>query len=98
MVHQFRFIFEWDEEKEEINKRKHGYSFTKACEVFEDYNAIHLEDEFHSDEEERYYAIGKLRDGSAVLTVRYTRRGPRIRIFGAANWRKWRQFYEEENS
>ncbi|MDB9393708.1 BrnT family toxin [Microcystis aeruginosa] len=49
----------------------------------------------HSDSEERWFCIGKVKD--RVLTVRFTYRGGVIRIFGAAEWRKWRKFYEEHN-
>ncbi|ODV39795.1 hypothetical protein BFG60_0723 [Microcystis aeruginosa NIES-98] len=49
----------------------------------------------HSDSEERWFCIGKVKD--RVLTVRFTYRDGVIRIFGAAEWRKWRKFYEEHN-
>ena len=32
--------FEWDENKNKINKKKHGLSFEEAVEVFGDENAI----------------------------------------------------------
>ena len=34
--------FAWDENKNEINKKKHGLSFEEAREVFEDDNACLL--------------------------------------------------------
>ena len=40
--------FEWDENKEEINIRKHGVNFNEAQEAFYDENAIDDYDEFHS--------------------------------------------------
>ncbi|MCP5463594.1 MAG: BrnT family toxin [Deltaproteobacteria bacterium] len=88
------YIFEWNLHKEELNKRKHGIGFETAIQVFFDPNVVHLEDENHSSEEERFFAVGKCFEGK-VLTVRYTTRGNVIRIFGAANWRKWRKFYEK---
>ena len=45
---------EWDDEKNEINVRKHGISFETAAYVFADENRIELYDELHSDEEDRY--------------------------------------------
>lgn len=33
-------IFEWDENKNKINKRKHGISFEEAKTVFNDLHAI----------------------------------------------------------
>jgi uncharacterized DUF497 family protein len=50
--------FEWDENKEEINIRKHGVNFNEAQKAFYDENAIDDYDEFHSDEEKRFALIG----------------------------------------
>ncbi len=33
-----------------------------------------------------------------IMTVRFTYRGRKIRIFGAAFWRKGKKRYEEENN
>lgn len=85
--------FEWDLRKELENIRKHGFSFDEAIEVFADDTVIHLEDVKHSSEEERYYAVGRTKQG-VILTVRYTLREKVIRIFGAARWRKWEEYYE----
>lgn len=89
--------FEWDIYKELENISKHKITFREAIEVFADPDVIHLEDEAHSSEEDRFYAVGRTLNGS-VITVRYTVRGKIVRIFGAAKWRKWRKFYEKENS
>ena len=45
-------IFDWDENKNEINKKKHGISFEEAREVFNDDYAILFDDPEHSSEEE----------------------------------------------
>ena len=89
--------FEWDLRKEVANISRHKVSFLHAIEIFADPSVIHLEDEKHSSEEDRYYAVGTTLKGE-ILTVRYTMRENTIRIFGAARWRKWRKFYERENS
>lgn len=86
--------FEWDLHKELENIKKHGADFTEAQEVFIDPNVIHLEDGKHSHEEDRFYAVGKTRKGK-IITVRYSVRNNVIRIFGAAEWRKWRKYYEK---
>ena len=91
------YTFEWDERKELDNIAKHGVNFREAMEVFADPKVIHLEDEEHSSEEDRFYAVGKVTSGN-IITVRYTFRKKVIRIYGAANWRKWRKYYEKENS
>ncbi|MBL7686166.1 MAG: BrnT family toxin [Deltaproteobacteria bacterium] len=90
------FIFEWDLKKELENIRKHHISFNKAIEVFKDPNAIYLEDDKHSKIENRFYAVGKI-SSEQIITVRYTLRRNVIRVFGAAHWRKWRKFYEQNS-
>lgn len=89
--------FEWDIGKELENIAKHGIDFRTAIEIFSDPKVLHLEDERHSSVEDRFYAVGKTLRGE-VITVRYTTRGSMVRIFGAAKWRKWRRYYERENS
>ena len=50
--------FEWDENKNNINKRKHKVSFEEAKTVFEDANALVIEDPDHSEQEERFIILG----------------------------------------
>jgi len=87
--------FEWDETKDRVNQRKHGVSFSLAQWAFFDPHRVILEDLSHSDEENRYYCLGRVAEG--VLTVRFTYREKSIRIIGAGYWRKGRQIYEEKN-
>lgn len=94
MYNHEEYDFEWDLLKELANVAKHGLSFQEGTEVFYDSQVIHLEDPEHSTEEDRYYAVGKSKSGR-ILTVRYTTRTNTIRIFGVAEWRKWRKYYEE---
>lgn len=91
------YTFEWSEERELENILRHKISFAEALEVFTDARVLHLEDVIHSSREDRFYAVGKTKNGD-VITVRYTVRDQTIRIFGAAKWRKWRKYYEKENS
>ena len=86
--------FEWDEEKNLENQRKHGISFEEAQWAFTDPHRVIIEDLEHSEIEERYFCLGKVADG--ILTVRFTYRTNTIRIFGAGYWRKGRRRYEEE--
>lgn len=53
--------FEWDPNKNEINKKKHGLSFEAAKEVFYDEFAILFDDPDHSIEEERFLIIGSIK-------------------------------------
>ena len=50
--------FEWDENKNQTNIKKHGVSFEEACSVFNDEDALIMNDEFHSQNEERFILIG----------------------------------------
>lgn len=84
--------FEWDEKKERQNIEKHGIDFTVASYVFADKARIEYFDTLHSDEEDRYIVIGKVRD---VLYVVYTERGDRTRIISARRaTKKERRLYD----
>lgn len=50
--------FEWDENKNEINKKKHKISFEEAKTVFYDTEALLIDDPEHSIEEERFIILG----------------------------------------
>jgi uncharacterized protein len=88
--------FEWDENKNKENIAKHGVSFSFAKQAFFDEKRLIAKDLDHSTLKEiRFYCFGKT--GNGVLTVRFTYREKRIRIFGAGYWRKGKQAYEKEN-
>ena len=89
--------FEWDENKNRENQAKHGVSFEEAQFAFADPNLIVLKDVRHSTREEtRYFGVGRVDTG--ILTVRFTYRANRIRIFGAGYWRKYRALYLEQGT
>jgi len=50
--------FEWDESKNQENKRKHKVSFEEAQTVFLDENAIRFFDPDHSRDEDRFIMLG----------------------------------------
>ncbi|MGN1442729.1 MAG: BrnT family toxin [Acutalibacteraceae bacterium] len=50
--------FEWNENKNEINKKKHKISFEEAKTVFYDSQALVITDPEHSQEEERFIILG----------------------------------------
>ena len=56
--------FEYDEEKNRINLRKHGISFRSAARVFFDYDRIDLYNEDNSVEEDCYDTIGDTSAGN----------------------------------
>ncbi len=88
--------FIWDLEKESDNINKHRVDFSTACEVFKDPKRKIYIDSKHSKEENRLFCIGKI--GNRVLTVRFTYRGHKIRIFGAGYCRKGEMYYEREDN
>lgn len=51
-------IFEWDENKNNINKKKHKISFEEAKSVFYDTNALLINDPEHSSDEDRFILLG----------------------------------------
>jgi hypothetical protein len=87
--------FEWDQEKNELNQKKHNISFEEAQFAFSDTNRIIAKDLEHSEKEERYYCFGKVEE--SIVTVRFTYRSNKIRIIGAGYWRKGKQIYEKQN-
>lgn len=90
-----RSDFEWDSAKDILNQKKHGVSFALAQLAFLDHNRVILEDLEHSDDEKRYYCLGRVAGG--IMTVRFTYRKNKIRIIGAGYWRKGKKIYEKEN-
>jgi len=86
--------YQWDPNKAKSNLKKHGVRFADAVSVFEDENAITIEDEHEN--ENRFITIGKdilLR----ILVVVYTFRGHIIRIISARKaTARERKMYEEQ--
>ena len=75
--------FEWDPKKDEANKEKHGLSFDEAAELFtSDTDFLEIYDGDHSDEEDRFIAIGPIHTG-LVVVVYTERQDDIIRIVSA---------------
>jgi uncharacterized DUF497 family protein len=72
--------FEWDNAKEEANRKKHGVDFRTAAEVFLDPYVIEFED-VHATGELRLNVIGLV--DNRMLFVTYTMRGEVVRIISA---------------
>ena len=87
--------FEWDDAKDRVNRTKHGVPFSLAQHAFFDPRRVIAEDLRHGGGEKRFYCFGEV--GGGVMTVRFTWREGRIRIFGAGYWRKGKAIYEREN-
>lgn len=63
--------FEWDEAKNEINRKKHGISFDTATRVFDDPKVVQYIERIE-DGEERWHAIGYVAGSLLLLTVVHT--------------------------
>jgi uncharacterized DUF497 family protein len=89
--------FEWDDEKNKINIKKHKISFSIAKFVFNDENRIEIFDEIHSINEDRYITIGIINQMPVVVTVVYTEMGQKIRLISArkATAEERRMYYDD---
>lgn len=73
-------LVEWDDEKNDINKKKHGISFETAALVFADEERIEYFDQLHSTDEDRYVVLGCVQ---GILYVVYTMRDEAVRLISA---------------
>lgn len=92
--------FEWDQDKAEINRKKHGVSFEIACRVFADPFALVEQDRIEKGEY-RWQTLGMV-EGCLLLLVAHTVRDEGkteiIRIISARRAsRKERRRYEQES-
>ena len=87
------YIFEWDEGKNLLNKRKHGISFEIAKKVFSDPKRYEEFDFIHSSTEERWHTIGLV--GWKLLSVVFTERKGIIRLISArqANTKEQEEYF-----
>lgn len=75
----------WDRAKSLANQKKHGVSFEEASELFRsgvDY--LELFDDTHSDDEDRFIAIGPIR--RRLVLVAWTERDEDIVRIISARW------------
>lgn len=74
--------FEWGEEKNEANLKKHGLVFPEAKTIWMDFHSLEYFDVLHSVDEERFVRIGHTPEGK-LLTVVFTERTDHIRLISA---------------
>ena len=84
--------FNWDDEKNKRNIEIHGISFETAAYVFLDPDYLEIFDTEHSENEDRFIVIGRVKE---VLFVVYTERNSAIRLISArkATERERRLYY-----
>lgn len=74
--------YEWDSEKNEKNKAKHGLSFEQILPVFDDPLFLERYDKAHSSEsDDRYFGLGYMQEVVVVATSYIENK--RIRIISA---------------
>ena len=73
-------IFDWDDQKNLLNFRKHGVYFSTAARVFRDPNKLIRKDEEHT-QEVRYDVLGKV--GKVFFVVCTFKKGNVIRLISA---------------
>ena len=77
-------VFEWDEGKNNANRKKHGISFEEARSAFLDENARVLPDLEHSNDEDRFVLLGlSISLGILVVCHCYRQEESVIRIISA---------------
>jgi uncharacterized protein len=87
--------FDWDNQKAQLNWRKHRISFEEASTVFSDPLAITFPDPDHSEKEERWVIIGMSMFGRTLMVI-HLERAAIIRIISARRAdRRERREYEE---
>ena len=86
--------FEWDENKNQQNRQKHGISFEEAKEIFSGIVFTSVDRRFDYDEI-REVSIGTLQ-GFVIVTVAHTERNGKVRLISArkATPKERRQYYE----
>ena len=76
----------WDQDKNSSNLRKHGIRFADALTVFDDPSIRSSFDPDHSDEEDRWIALGRDSNGAVLVisfTVRNTEDEELVRLISA---------------
>ena len=88
--------FSWDPAKAATNFGNHGVTFDEALTVFTDPLTRLFDDEEHSSEERREFAVGYSQAGR-LLVVFFTEREAAIRIFSAREVTKRERHDYEKN-
>lgn len=89
--------FEWDENKNKLNRVKHGIWFEEVKSVFNDTSSRVFLDQFHSVEEDRFVIVGMNSSARLLVVVHcYRESASIIRLISARKaTKKEVAFYEE---
>jgi len=76
-------VFTWTEEKNQLNKKKHGLYLSEVVDVFDDPHLLEFYDTAHSSfDEDRYINLGRLHD-TVILFVVTADKGDDTQIISA---------------
>ena len=76
--------FEWDENKNTINKSKHNIAFEEAKTFFYDEMTLVIDDPDHSEQEDRFIILGQSNQAKLLVVCHYYRESDTvIRIISA---------------
>ena len=77
-------MFTWTEEKNQLNKRNHGFYLSDIVDVFDDPHLLEIYDEAHSSlDEDRYINLGWFHDTLILFVVITDRNEGNIQIISA---------------
>jgi len=63
-------VFTWTEEKNQLNKKKHGFYLSDIVDVFDDPHLLEFYDAVHSSfDEDRYISLGRFHDTVILFVV-----------------------------
>lgn len=88
-------LFEWDKSNIEKNWLKHGVTYKEIEEVFSNKPLLVSEDIKHSENEERYQALGKT-NNERLIFLSFTVRKNKVRVISARDMsKKEEKIYEK---
>ena len=77
-------MFTWTEEKNQLNKKKHGFYLSDITSVFDDPHLLEIYDAAHSSlDEDRYISIGCFHDAVILFVVTVDKTDGNIQIISA---------------
>ena len=96
------FDITWDDNKAQLNVRKHGVSFAQASTMMLDPLALTVFDTTHSESEERWFTLGQTTEGR-LLAVSHTYQAidinvASIRLISAREATRQERYYYEHTS
>jgi len=89
-------LYTWTEEKNQLNKKNHGFFLSEITDVFDDPHLFEYYDKAHSKiDEDRYICLGRWHD-ILILSVVFTERNGDIHLIMArkATTKEKRIYYE----